>query len=209
MTNNTDKNNIEIQQAVTAAMDEQKKKKKKKRLIIAIVIIAVIIAICALASSGDSENTENTTASVNSSETASAQSADKSTTEAEQKIEAGTAVTADDLKISYLSCSADYKDYNEYLPPKDGYKVIRAEFEFENLSSVDQFISGTECYADNSKCELYFGTDDASFDAVDTVSPGRKVKAAVYYEVPKDSKNIEIEIDGDFWKNEKIIFVVK
>lgn len=194
-----------VQQAVSNALAEEKKKKKKKKLIIAIVVIAVIIVGAALGSGGNSDSTENDS----NQAVQTADSAETSAPDEEQQIEPGTEVSTKNLKISYLSCDTNYTDYSEFLAPKSGNKVIRAEFEFENISSTDQFISGTECYADNSKCELFFGADDASFDAVNTISPGRKVSAAVYYEVPENAENIELEIDGDFWSNEKIIFVVK
>lgn len=181
----------------------KKKKNKKKWIIIAVVIIVLIIIGSAFGSSDDNSNQDT-----NSSLTTSTQ---VSTTQApqEKEITAGNEITSDGLKIKYLSCDPNYKKYNSYLGPKDGNKIVRAEFEFENISSVDQYISGTDCYADDSKCELYFGSDDSSFAAINTISPGRKVKAAVYYEVPKDAENIELEIDGDFWKNEKIIFIIK
>lgn len=198
--------NENVQQAVTNALAEEKKKKKKKKWIIIGSILIVLIIISAAFGSGNGSDSDNKS-SVQSIQ--SSDSAEISASAEAQKIEAGTEVSTKSLKISYLSCNPDYTDYNEYLGPKDGYRVIRAEFEFENISSTDQYISGTECYADNSKCELFFGSDDASFDAINTISPGRKVSAAVYYEVPENAENIELEIDGDFWSNEKIIFIVK
>lgn len=62
-------NSAEVQQAVTAALDEQKKKKKKKKLIIAAVILVIIIAVAALASSGNSdENSSSNGGTVSASE---------------------------------------------------------------------------------------------------------------------------------------------
>lgn len=198
-TNNTQN----VQQAVTTALDNEKKKKKKKKwIIIAVVVLALIIIVAAFGSSSDTDSSSDQ----NTDPVSSAQSAKEPE---EKKIEAGNAVESNDLKITYISCDADYKKYNSYIPPKNGNKIIRAEFEFENKSSVDQLISGAECYADDAKCDAYFGADDSSFSTANTVSPGRSVKASVYYEVPKDAKDIELEIAGNFWSNEKIIFVVK
>ena len=179
-----------------------KKKSKKKWIIIVCVILGIFLLAMIFGSGDDSESGSN-------GDVQDIKSTQQSTEPVEKKITAGHSISTKDLKISYLSCNTDFKKYNPYTKPASGNKVIRAEFEFENISSVDQFISGTECYADDSKCELFFGTDDSSFDAIDTVAPGRKVKAAVYYEVPVNAKTIEIEIDGDFWSNEKIIFEVK
>lgn len=182
------------------------KKKSKKKWIIIICVILALILIGAIFGSDDKSADDKTTDSkvideINQSE--------KPASSSEKKISAGHSVTTKDLKISYLSCDINFKKYNPYIKPEKGNKVIRAVFEFENISSVDQFISGTECYADNSKCELFFGADDTSVDTINTISPGRKVKATIYYQVPANAKNIEIEIDGNFWSNEKIIFEVK
>lgn len=184
----------------------RKKKKKKKWIIIAVIILAIIIIGSAFGSSDDSQTQSqtNNNSSIQKIETTSTTEAPK-----EKEITAGNEVTTDGLKIKYLSCDPNYKKYNSYLAPKSGNKVVRTEFEFENVSKVDQYISGTDCYADDAKCELYFGSEDSTLAAINSISPGRKVKAAVYYEVPKDSKKIELEIDGNFWKNEKIIFIIK
>lgn len=125
------------------------------------------------------------------------------------KIEAGYKVTIDDLEVSYVSCNTNFKDYNEYLDPKDGNKVIQAKFKFKNNGGRDGIINGTECYADDVKCDLFFGTDDADVSTVDTISAGRGTEAVMYYEVPEDAKDIEIEMESDWWTSEKLIFVVK
>lgn len=47
-------------------------------------------------------------------------------------------------------------------------------------------------------------------DMIDaTLSPGKKVFGAVYYEVPKKSKKITLEFETNFWSQDKIIFVAK
>lgn len=84
-----------------------------------------------------------------------------------------------------------------------------AEFEFENISSTDQFLSSIECYADNKKCESYYGVDDAHSFVLESISPNRSVSGTTYFEVPKDAELIELEIESDSWSNEKITFVIK
>lgn len=197
-------NGAEVQQAVDAAMKEQKKKKKKKRLIILLVIVIFLIVVIAVSSSGTGDNKVESI-----DETAVSQSVGETTTQGTQKIKAGNAVTTDTLKISYLSCNSNWKEYDSYSAPESGNKIIRAEFTFENISSTDQSLSGITCYADNKKCEEYYFADDYSSPVLETISAGRTLNGILYYEVPKDAEEIELEFESDYWSSEKIIFVVE
>lgn len=200
-------NGPNVQMAVNQALADQKKKKKKKKLIIIGVIVAVIILLVAVASSGSDDDTA-TTEPINGA-AASTTVAGKETTQGEQKIKPGTAITVDNLKISYISCNPNYKDYDEYSKPSSGKKVIRAEFEFENLSDYDKALDGITCYADNQKCEEYYYADDYASPVLETISAGRTLKGVVYYEVPTNAKDIELEFEADFWSSDKTIFVVE
>lgn len=210
MDNEMNTNNSQnAQQALNEMIEAQNKKKKKNRIIIISVVAVILLFIVIIASSVDSsdkDNDDNNKVSVSDNSDLSNSS---SNTDEEKNIESGNSFSTKYLKISYISCDDNFKDYNKYLPPKKGNKIIRAEFEFKNISSSDQYVSGIECYADNNKCEQYFGTDDSSSLILESISPSRALKGAVYFEVPEDSKNIEIEIEGDFWTNEKVTFVIK
>ena len=115
----------------------------------------------------------------------------------------GDEVVTDDVKISYLS-SGDYKESNQFLQPKDGYKYICFEFEFENTSKSDYYISSFDCYADGYDCEQYYGGENASSTL--TISSGRKAKQTVYYEVPSDATEIELEYSVNMWTSDKLVF---
>ena len=52
----------------------------------------------------------------------------------------GDVVETSDLKISFLS-AGEYTSDNEFMQPKDGNVYYRMEFEFENISDSDQYIS--------------------------------------------------------------------
>lgn len=201
-------NNAEVQQAVNEALQQEKKKKKKKKWIIigvAAVVLIIIIAAASGSGSSGSGDTTNTTETISGSQTE-----DKSeASEASQVIQPGTALTTDELKISYVSCDADYTDYDEYSKPADGKKVIRAKFSFENISKNDYSIDSIECYADNNKCEAYYYADDYANPVLESISPGRTLDAVVYYEVPKNAKNIEIEMETNLWTEDKVVFEVK
>lgn len=124
-------------------------------------------------------------------------------------VETGATVTTDYFNITYVSCNADYTDYDEYSEPTSGNKVIRAEFDIENISDSDYSIDGIECYADNAKCDTYIWADDYANPVFESVSPGRTLKAVIYYEVPQGAQNIEIEMETNLWAEEKVIFNVK
>ena len=116
--------------------------------------------------------------------------------------------TAEDgsLKIHYLSC-AEYTSDNMFVEPKEGYRYISCEFEFENTGSSDVMVSSFEfdCYADGSACDGCYIRDD---DLSATLSSGRKVKGTVTFEVPRDAGIVELEYLSDYWTSERIVFSV-
>lgn len=121
----------------------------------------------------------------------------------------GDVVETDNFRITYES-AGEYIDSNEFLQPKDGYVYWEFKFKFENISNTDQTVSTMmdwECYADNSKADQTWIVDDNGLDG--KLSAGREAEGAVYFEVPKDAENIELEYDINFWQSDKIIFVGK
>ena len=107
----------------------------------------------------------------------------------------GDVVETEDFKITFVS-AGKYKSDNEYITPKKGYEYWQFKFKFENTSDTDQNVSTMmdwECYADNSKADQQWIGDDSGLDA--TLSAGRQTEGTVYFEVPKDSKHIELEYD--------------
>lgn len=204
-----------VQQAVNNALADEKKKKKKKKLIILAVIVIIIIGIIGIASSGDDDKAD--TKPINS-DTSSSQSVDedidkdsdsKNEDKIPSKIKAGTAITVDDVEISYISCDADNKNYDQYSGPASGNKIVRAEFSFKNVGSTDRSLGSFECYADGQKCETYIFADDYASTALESISSGRTLKCVEYFEVPASAEEIELEYDADFWSSDKIIFVIE
>ena len=210
-------NNMQVQMAVDNAMAEQKKKKKKKRLIIFGVIAAVIVVIIIASSGGSSSDDKNKVESVNgASQTQSADEksddskSDESTASDNQKITAGHAITIDnELKISYLKCDTNFKKYSKYATVGKGKKVISATFKIENVSDTDQYIDTINCYADDKKCDSFYSVEDYDDPFFDSISAGRSIEGTVYFEVPSNAKNIELEFENNVWTNDKVVFVVK
>lgn len=215
-------NDMQVQMAVDNAMAEQKKKKKKKRLIIFGVIAAVIVVIIIASSGGSSSDDKNKVESVNgASQTQSADEksddgksddskSDDSTASDNQKITAGHAITIDnELKISYLKCDTNFKKYSKYATVGKGKKVISATFKIENVSDTDQYIDTINCYADDKKCDSFYSVEDYDDPFFDSISAGRSIEGTVYFEVPSNAKNIELEFENNVWTEDKVVFVVK
>ena len=215
-------NDMQVQMAVDNAMAEQKKKKKKKRLIIFGVIAAVIVVIIIASSGGSSSDDKNKVESVNgASQTQSADEksddgksddskSDDNTASDNQKITAGHAITIDnELKISYLKCDTNFKKYSKYATVGKGKKVISATFKIENVSDTDQYIDTINCYADDKKCDSFYSVEDYDDPFFDSISAGRSIEGTVYFEVPKNAKDIELEFENNVWTEDKVIFVIK
>ena len=119
----------------------------------------------------------------------------------------GDVLETDELRISYLSAE-EYTSGIGFMQPKDGNVYYRMEFEFENISDSDQFVSSYnfECYADGYSVDRSFAGDD---DLNSTISPGKKAKGGVYFEVPSDAESIVLEYETNVWTEDKIEFVVK
>lgn len=183
-----------------------------------IIAIVVIIIIAALAGGGDDkdknpqkvEDNKETT-QIETKETDSNNTAAE-TQQAEEKsniFQVGDVVETNNFRITYVS-AGEYTSDNEFLQPKDGYVYWQFEFKFENISDTDQTVSSLidwECYADNSKVDQTYIGDDNGLDA--TLSAGRETQGTIYFEVPADAQNVELEYDINYWQSDKIVFVGK
>ena len=177
---------------------EQKKPIYKKWwfwLIVAIIVIG-------MASSGENNSDTKITSqgeSINN---------DQIEQQTQKKVNVGETVQTNEVKISYKS-SQEYTNYNTYSKPKNGNKIMRVEFEFENVSNGDIYLDSFECYADGEKCEEYYYADDYKNPTLESLSSNKKIKAVLYYEVPTSAQEIILEYETDYWSNEKVEFIVK
>ena len=141
------------------------------------------------------------------------ETADDDTSEAEDTVDENTiyqpgdVLEEDGVTITYLS-AGEYTDYDEWSEPSDGKIVVQAEFEFENTSDSDIYVSSFEfeCYADGYSCEGYYYADTESLDA--TLSSGKKTKGVLMYEVPEDASEVLLEYETNFWTEDKITFAI-
>lgn len=187
-----------------------------KWIIIAIIIIVIIGAVAGGGDDKDKnpqkveDNKETTQVDTKETDSNEAESETEQTEEKSNIFEVGDVVETNNFRITYMS-AGEYKSDNEFLQPKDGYVYWQFEFKFENISDTDQVVSSLmdwECYADNAKVDqVYTISDNNGLDA--TLSAGRETQGTIYYEVPADAQNIELEYDINYWQSDKIIFVGK
>ena len=105
----------------------------------------------------------------------------------------------DTMKVTFLNYNSNFKNFTNYYDLKSTEKVIRAEFEIENISEdYAPYISTSSfsCFANDYSARQLTMTEanliyDSHFE--ETLSKGKKVKGAVYFSVPKTSTNIEID----------------
>ncbi len=117
----------------------------------------------------------------------------------------GDMLTAEGLEIVYVS-SGEYVSGNQFLQPKDGCKFIYIELACKNVAESDKNISfySFECYADGYAADSYYGGEDALSA---TMSAGRTTAGKVYFEVPVDAEEIEIEYKYNLFSDKKAHFI--
>lgn len=117
-------------------------------------------------------------------------------------------------KITMLEVNTNFEDLEEYFKPTEGKKVLMAKFEIENVSKENDeiYVSSAEfnASADGIVLENFYGAKDKYNDFSATVGKGKKTIGYVFYEVPKDAKNITIEYNADFWTDGNTIkFIIQ
>lgn len=53
------------------------------------------------------------------------------------------------------------------------------------------------------------GIENYTNPFIDVISSGRSISGTVYFEVPKNAKDIELEFENNVWTEDKVVFVVK
>jgi hypothetical protein len=110
------------------------------------------------------------------------------------------------LKLTVVSFS-DYVSDDEYCQPETGKKFVRVEIEAKNDGENNEYVSSFDfdCYANNaSVSEGYTNAKDQLVGA--NLSDGKTVSGAIYYEIPEDATNIQLEYAYGISTNEKVVF---
>lgn len=108
----------------------------------------------------------------------------------------GDSVVIDEVILTYVDNCVGWQNYLSILPPKEGYQYVQATFEVEYTGEFSAHVSHIEfsCYADDYECEyVYQGIGDMSA----TLSSGRKSTGSVFFLVPLEATEIEIEYHHD------------
>lgn len=118
----------------------------------------------------------------------------------------GESATLDDVKVTLTSVEKDFKDYYDFASVEDGCKILKANFEFENVGDYSAYISSYDftCYADKFSCDSFNSVEDGYFS--ESIASGKKATGSIYFEVPSDAETIEIEYDDSTYSDGKIIF---
>ena len=118
----------------------------------------------------------------------------------------GESATLDDVKVTLTSVEKDFKDYYDFASVEDGCKILKANFEFENVGDYSAYISSYDftCYADKFSCDSFNSVEDGYFS--ESIASGKKSTGSIYFEVPSDAETIEIEYDDSTYSDGKIIF---
>lgn len=187
----------------------EKKNQSIAGLIMSAIAVVVIIFWIFVASGVEVETDSNfTNEYLENKQIEEKQTDNSSKDDTANQIKVGEYVKTNQVKITYIS-SNEYTGYNQYSAPKAGNKVIRLEFEFENISNNDVFLDSFECYADSEKCESYYYADDMKNPTLESLSKGKKFKSIIYYEVPKNAEEIILEYETNYWSDKKVEFIVK
>lgn len=117
-------------------------------------------------------------------------------------------------KITMTEVNTNFTDYNQYLAPKDGYKIIMLKFEVENIDEErdELYISSMSfnAYADGVAVDAYFGANSQYNDLSATIGKGKKAIGYIFYEVPVNAQKITVEYNTNFITDGNIIeFVVQ
>lgn len=177
MANEFQAENMQVQQAVTAALEDQKKKKKKKRWIIIGVIVGVIIIFSVFWSIG-SEDTSDSGSSGGS--------------ETVQKVEEQK---SSDGKLGDYVCTVKSATKCKNWDGKDSVKII---YNFTNNSSSSQSFDGAledKVFQDGIALESTFTSGSDENEVWDVqIKPGITKEVTKIYQLRDSSSDLEIEV---------------
>ena len=156
----------------------------------------------------ENSKTESTTNSNNDIIESSENNTEENVEIDDEYITVGETFDVNGLKITFNECDLEFTEYEDeygWYQPTDGKKYVTASFTYNNESDSDKYVSiyDFNCYADGAVCEqsYYFGGDFVNAN----ISSGRNVSFSVYFEVPLDCNEIELEYETNLWTGEKQI----
>lgn len=117
-------------------------------------------------------------------------------------------------KITMTEVNTNFTDYNKYLAPSNGNKIIMLKFEVENINDKNDelYVSSFSfnAYADGVAVNSFYYANDKYNDLSATIGKGKKAIGYLFYEVPKNTQKITVEYNADFWVDGNTIeFIVQ
>ncbi len=176
-------------------------------VLVVLVVLAIIIGSSGSKSSGTTQVGTVSTSGTSSSgkTTQSSSKTAEPTPEPKTIYNVGDILQDGNVQIVYSACG-EYVSDNEYIQPKSGNKYIFLEFAFLNTGKSDASVSfySFNAFADGYSADMFYGADD---DLSATLSAGRSTVGRVYFEVPADAKEIEVEYTPNMFLDKKIKFI--
>ncbi len=113
------------------------------------------------------------------------------------------------LDVTCIFALNDFRKYSQYAEIKSQHKVLQAEFEFRNVSTINRSITSNDfkCYADGKECERFYKVDESSFSL--TLSAGKEITKYIYFQVPTKAKEVKIQYETFSAENGYVEFIVK
>lgn len=107
----------------------------------------------------------------------------------------GGAIFEDGKEIIYESLDRDYRPKGGDNQIEEGYRIMKIGVDVNNNSSSDWGISSMmfSCYVNGYLAESYYGGED---ELGGTIGSGRRTKGNIYFKVPTDAKEVEVEYSG-------------
>nr|MBQ6241717.1 DUF4352 domain-containing protein [Lachnospiraceae bacterium] len=207
---------------------------KKTIMILAAVLLAAALAGCSATPKDKDDSGKTTTAAPQTTEKGgqketTADNTDPGTTAAPQPTEAPTTeepttpaptTTAAPVKDAYqvgdtvqtknlilvYVASGEYESDNQFIQPADGNKYIFLEFyaEYNGKGSTSVSSFDFEGYADGYAVDKKYAFDN---ELSGSLSAGRWNQGRIYFEVPQDAKEIEVEYEVNLFTDEVIKFL--
>jgi len=121
-----------------------------------------------------------------------------------------TLIAKDGVSVTLVGYRESKGD--SFMEAEAGKTYVLVEFLIENNSSEKVNMSSLMCfdaYCDGFTTEYSFGAAMVAEGTLDgEVAAGKKMKGEIGYEVDKNWKELEIQVQLDVWSSEKLIYVI-
>ena len=185
------------------------------------IVLLILVVVAAIGTSGRKGEETQKIGTVNTStDQPSAEKTPDQKESAKEQGDAGEEKAAEEVKSAYevgdilldgnvriiYAASGEFRSDNQFLQPKDGHHYIFLEFAFINEGKRDESVSAYsfKAYANGYNVDMFYGVDDMLSA---TLSPGRSTMGRIYFEVPIDAEEVEIEYTPNAFRNRKINFL--